>query len=60
MIWTYAVTLERASGVPLTSRGTLDAGTPSKAASMAIRAARREFPKIHYDSIAIVIIKEEE
>jgi len=53
-----SVTLESDSSAPATFRETFEAGSPQKAASLAIRGARKAMPGRRYTSIVVVLEKE--
>ena len=54
--WRYAVTFERPeTGAPQTVRGQVEAGTAYRAASIAVREAKKQTPRKRYDNLLILI-----
>ena len=57
--WTYAVTFESPlTRPPDTVRGSVEAGSAYRAASLAIREAKKARPRMRFDSLVVLIERE--
>ena len=57
--WKVAVTFEKGNGQPKTVRLAIPAGSLRTAASRAIRAARHYYPHTVYDSVVLLIERDD-
>lgn len=54
--WKYAVTFEQPmTGHPVTVRGEVGAKAAPRAASMAVREAKKAVPRKHFDSLVVLL-----